>query len=595
MIKVWYKFRKWCVSGKRVPFQLTTGRVLCTWLGVLIAFSVLVVRLVYVMTLNSDWLIAQGNDRVLRTISEHAKRGTIKDRNGEPLAVSVPVKAVSIYCKDFHRPGGFDNKEQMQEVAKILGVDYEKLMKRVDSPINRYVYVARQVQPSVAEYIASLKIPGIIISNELRRYYPYAEMNAQLIGRTNIDGEGIEGLEKQYNELLVSTPEKRRQLKDRQGNVIANLGVVAGKEGKDAEDLVLSIDQRLQQTAYKAIKYATEINQATSGSIVLIDVKSGEILAMANTPSYNPNNKDSYASYKARNRAVTDLYEPGSTTKPLIALGALAHNHTNWREVFNTLPFPVNGKMITDSHRMARGNLHDVIKYSSNTAMAQIALRMGPEQLMDALLTFGYGEKTAVDFVGENPGRLPLQRKRWSQIEQATVGFGYGIMATPLQIAQAYTILANYGIKKPLSILKVDTPPEGVRVLDEQNVRRMLVALETVVEDGGTGTQAMIAGYRVGGKTGTAKVAIAGHYGKDYVGTFVGLAPMSDPRFVLVVLINEPHAGKFYGGVVAGPAFHEVMQRALVLYGVKPDDLNPDGTIKTVADKMRIIRNKHRR
>src|SRR5574344_161526 len=589
----WYNFinnsiRKLRKPTKPVPFQLNSLRVFAMWCGVFALASMLIARLVYIMILTSPELISKGNDRVLRTVYDSIERGIIMDRNGDQLAISVPVKAISIYCKDFHdKDGGFVHKEEMREIAKLLEIDYDTMMKRVNKPTNRYVYIARQVEEPVANYIKSLKIKGIIVSDELRRFYPTGEINAHLIGRTNIDGNGTEGIEKQYNDLLLSTPGKRRQIKDIKGNVIANLGVLSDR--KKANDLVLSIDQRLQQRAYMALKYATEVNQATSASLVLLDAKTGEMLAMVNSPSYNPNNRENFASYKARNRAVTDVYEPGSTTKPLIALGALANNNVNWKEIFDTRSFPVNGKLITDSHKMNTGNLFDIIKYSSNTGMAHIALRMDPHIIMSTLESFGYGHKTNLNLIGENTGRLPLKRNRWSNIEQATVGFGYGIMVTPLQIAQAYGVLANYGIKYPLSIFKIDEVPKGKRVANEADVRRMLEALESVVEEGGTGMQAMVPGYRVGGKTGTAKVAIAGGYGKDYVGAFVGIAPMGNPRFVMVVIINEPHSGKFYGGVVAGPVFSEVMQRTLQLYNIPPDDLNPDGTVRTIEQKKKEL------
>ncbi len=578
------------ISEKEASFDLSSGRVITLWLGFLLLAVALVLRLLWIMVFFSDDLISRGNDRILRTVTGHMERGIIYDRNGEKLAISVPVKAVSIHCKEFHDSGSYDNTEMVKNLAQVLNIDYQELMNKVKVPKNRYVFIARQVPEGLASYIKSLKLGGVYISNELRRFYPTGEIDAHILGMTNIDGQGTEGLEKQYNDLLLSTPEKRQQRKDARGNVIENLGVV--KEGKAANDLVLSIDERLQNLAYKSLKYASEINMATSASLVLIDVKTGEILAMANTPSYNPNNRDSYVSYRARNRAVTDTYEPGSTTKPLVAVAALSHKAVNWREVFDCRPFSVQGKMITDSHRMASGNLFDILKYSSNIGMAKIAFRMNPNDIVKSLEKFGYGHRTNLELMGENPGKLP-HRNRWSKIEHASIGYGYGITVTPLQVAQAYSILANRGVKIPLSILKVDKVPEGVRVADEKDVNEILRSLEAVVE-GGTGTQAMIAGYRVGGKTGTAKVAIAGGYGKDYVGTFAGIAPMSNPRFAMVVIINEPHAGKFYGGVVAGPVFAEVMERALELYNIPPDDVNEDGSLKTPAQKKRAIANGQR-
>ena len=575
-------------------YEISIKRILMFWGMLLILFLALIGRVSWLMFWSADDLISKGNDRILRTATEHPERGVIYDRNGEKLAISVPMRAVVIHAKsfhDYHEKKQLDKEASIREICELLQADCTSLSQKLREPRNRHITVARQIEPQMADYIKSLKIDGIYVNPELRRFYPTSEINAHIIGMTNIDGAGTEGLERQYNDYLLSSPGKVRRVKDARGNISENLGVV--KEGKQANDLVLSIDERLQSLAYKSLKYHAEINRATSASLVLIDSWTGEILAMVNYPSYNPNSRESYAPYRARNRAVTDTYEPGSTTKPLVAVTALGKGVTNWNEVFDTTPFQVQGKMITDSHRMNSGNLFDILKYSSNIGMARIALRMDPRDIVRGLEAFGYGSRTNIEFIGENTGRLP-HRRRWSRIENATLGYGYGITVTPLQVAQAYSILANHGIRRPLSILKVDKVPQGVRVAREQDVNLVLKSLESVVEGGGTGAQAMIAGYRVGGKTGTAKVAVAGGYGKDYVGTFAGIAPMSNPRFALVVVINEPHAGKFYGGVVAGPVFSEVMKRTLELYNIPPDDLNPDGTLKTPAQKKKEISSKKR-
>ena len=291
---------------------------------------------------------------------------------------------------------------------------------------------------------------------------------------------------------------------------------------------------------------------------------------MVNTPSYNPNNRGQYQGFRARNRTVTDTYEPGSTVKPLVAVSALEHGITNWSEIFDTRPFNIGGKRVTDSHRMAQGGLGDILKYSSNIGMAHIALRMPPQQILDTLSQFGLGTDSGTGLMGESSGMLPV-RRRWSDIERATLGFGYGLRVTPLQLASAYATLANKGIRKPISILKVSEPPQGEQVVSRKDAEAVMLQLESVVEHGGTGTKAEVPGYRVAGKTGTAKVAIAGGYGKDYVGAFAGFAPVSNPRFAMVVIINEPHGSAYYGGMVAGPTFAEVMSGALQLYNVPPD------------------------
>ena len=370
--------------------------------------------------------------------------------------------------------------------------------------------------------------------------------------------------------------------------MIENIGMV--KEGKKAGDLVLSIDQRLQSVAYRSLKYATEVNKATSGSLVLMDVVSGEVLAMVNTPSYNPNNREQYESFRARNRAVTDTYEPGSTVKPIVAMSALEHGVMNWKEIMDTRPFSIGGKVVTDSHKMGSAGLYDILKYSSNIGMAHIALRMQPQWITSKLEEFGLGQDSGTGLTGESSGMIPM-RSRWSNIELATLGFGYGLRVTPLQLTAAYAALANKGVRKPVSILKVTQPPKGEVVIAPEIAEQVIHALESVVEEGGTGGKAAVPGYRVAGKTGTAKVATAGGYGKDYVGTFVGFAPVSNPRFVMAVIINEPKGGAYYGGSVAGPTFAEVMSSALQLYNVPPDALPDPKEELNTAQRSEVKKN----
>ena len=535
---------------------------------ILFGFFGLVCRTAWIQVIQPDRLRLEGDLRSLRTTEDANGRGMVTDRNGEQLAVSVPVQAVWADPKTVHESGALDNSKAWRALAEVLGLDIKELTSRIADPKKRFIYLQRQITPAVAEYVAKLKLPGVYLRRESRRYYPTGEISAHIVGMTNIDGRGIEGVERSFNEWLTSVPSERKVRKDRQGRIIENIGIV--KEGKKANDLVLSIDQRLQSLAYRSLKYATEVNKATLGSLVLLDVVSGEVLAMVNTPSYNPNNRGQYQGFRARNRTVTDTYEPGSTVKPLVAVSALEHGVVNWKEIFDTRPFNIGGKRVTDSHRMAQGALGDILKYSSNIGMAHIALRMPPQQILDTLTQFGFGSESGTGLMGESSGLLPV-RRRWSDIERATLGFGYGLRVTPLQLASAYATLANKGVRKPISILKVNEPPVGEQVVSRKDAEAVMLQLESVVEHGGTGTKAEVPGYRVAGKTGTAKVAIAGGYGKDYVGTFAGFAPVSNPRFVMVVIINEPKNGVYYGGSVAGPAFAEVMAGALQFYNVPPD------------------------
>ena len=555
-------------KAKKPDHSMPQWRCMTVVAFILLGFVGLVARTGWIQIVDPDRLRLEGDLRSLRTTADESGRGMVTDRNGEQLAVSVPVQAVWADPKVVHESGSLDNTRAWQALAEVLGLDVKELTSRIADPRRRFVYLQRQITPSVAEYVSKLKLAGVNLRRESRRYYPAGEISAHIVGMTNIDGSGIEGVERSFNEWLTSVPAERKVRKDRQGRVIENIGIV--KEGKKANDLVLSIDQRLQSLAYRSLKYATEVNKATSGSLVLLDVTTGEVLAMVNTPSYNPNNRGQYQGFRARNRTVTDTYEPGSTVKPLVAVSALEHGVTNWSEVFDTRPFNIGGKRVTDSHRMAQGALGDILKYSSNIGMAHIALRMPPQQILDTLNQFGLGSDSGTGLMGESSGMLPV-RRRWSDIERATLGFGYGLRVTPLQLASAYATLANKGVRKPISILKVNEPPQGEQVVSRKDAEAVMLQLESVVEQGGTGTKAEVPGYRVAGKTGTAKVAIAGGYGKDYVGAFAGFAPVSNPRFAMVVIINEPHGSAYYGGMVAGPTFAEVMSGALQLYNVPPD------------------------
>ena len=551
-------------------------------------FTGLVARTAWIQVIQPDRLRQEGDMRSLRTTADPSDRGMVTDRNGEQLAVSVPVQAVWADPKEIHAADGLKNTEAWMALADVLGLDMRKLTASIADPKRRFVYLQRQITPAVAEYIAKLKLPGVHLRRETRRYYPTGEISAHLVGNTNIDGSGIEGVERAFNEWLSSTPSEYKIRKDRQGRVIENIGMV--KEGKKAGDLVLSIDQRLQSVAYRSLKYATEVNKATSGSLVLMDVVSGEVLAMVNTPSYNPNNREQYESFRARNRAVTDTYEPGSTVKPIVAMSALEHGVMNWKEIMDTRPFSIGGKVVTDSHKMGSAGLYDILKYSSNIGMAHIALRMQPQWITSKLEEFGLGQDSGTGLTGESSGMIPM-RSRWSNIELATLGFGYGLRVTPLQLTAAYAALANKGVRKPVSILKVTQPPKGEVVIAPEIAEQVIHALESVVEEGGTGGKAAVPGYRVAGKTGTAKVATAGGYGKDYVGTFVGFAPVSNPRFVMAVIINEPKAGTYYGGSVAGPTFAEVMSSALQLYNVPPDALPDPKEELNTAQRSEVKKN----
>lgn len=548
--------------------QLSLTRISVLWFVVIVCFGFIITRLLWIQILHPEALIAEGNARVVRNYHYEPPRGLITDRNGKILAISVPVKTVAADPKGLHEDGTYDDKNKMAKIASILEIDVGKLYKSAKDPKKRYVHLKNYLSPDKAPLLKKITKNGLVFNDSYLRHYPTGEVNANLVGLLNGEGVGVYGVEQSFNSYLTSTSSTILAKKDRYDRIVENTGTV--KKGSLGGNIILSIDNRLQTYAYQMLKKAVEENKADSGTAVLMDVKTGEILALANAPSFDPNDRRHFDSANAKNRAATDIFEPGSTMKPIVALAALEAKSTNWSEVFDTRPFIVDRKMVRDSHAMSQGTLLDIIQYSSNTGMARISMRLGPHKILQVLQRFGFGAKTRSGLVGESEGRLNANRSFWSEIDKATLGFGYGVAVTNLQLTSAYSTLANGGMKVPVSILRLSKAPKAELVADPKQVRKMLVALETVVSEG-TGGKAAIDRYRVAGKTGTAKIASVGGYGKFYMSTFAGFAPISNPRFALVVVISAPKAGKFHGGVVSGPVFREVMERALQQFNVKPD------------------------
>ncbi|MCI5638265.1 MAG: peptidoglycan glycosyltransferase FtsI [Succinivibrio sp.] len=548
--------------------QLSMTRIVIVWFFLIATTAVIVSRLLWIQVLHPEKLIAEGNMRVLRSYHYEPPRGLITDRNGRILAISIPVKTVIADPKRLAEEGFYNDPKNIEKVSAILEIKKDVLIKKIENRTKRYALLKNYLDPEKAKALKAISKKGFILEDTYLRRYPTGEANASLVGIINGDGVGVYGVEQSFNSYLTSTKTTNLARKDIYNHIFENIATV--KQGTAGGNLILSIDNRLQNYAYQSLKKVVEENEADSGSAVLIDVISGEVLAMVNAPSFDPNNRKTFDSSNAKNRAVTDIFEPGSTMKPIVALSALEAKTTNWSEVFDTRPFIVDGKMVRDSHAMTQGTILDIIKYSSNTGMAHISMRTGPQKILSTLQDFGFGTKTQSGLVGESSGKLNEHRAFWSEIDKATLGFGYGIAVTNLQLSSAYATLANGGLKVPVSILRLSKLPTPTLVASPKQVALMKQALETVVSDG-TGGKAAIDRYRVAGKTGTAKIASVGGYGKYYMSTFAGFAPLSKPRFALVVNVNAPKAGKFYGGVVSGPVFREVMSRALQLYNIKPD------------------------
>ncbi len=538
---------------------------------ILLALFGLLSRVAWLQVISPDKLVKEGDLRSLRVQAVPTARGMISDRAGRPLAVSVPVNAIWVDPKELHDAGGVTLDSRWKALADALSIPLDQLATRVNANLKgRFIYLARQVNPAISDYIKKLKLPGIHLREESRRYYPAGQVTSHLIGFTNIDGQGIEGIEKSFDKWLTGAPGERTVRKDRYGRVIEDISSV---DSRAAHNLTLSIDERLQALVYRELNNAVAFNKAESGSAVLVDVNTGEVLAMANSPAYNPNNLSNTPKEMMRNRAITDIFEPGSTVKPMVVMTALQRGVVRENSVLNTVPYRVNGHEIKDVARYNELTLTGVLQKSSNVGGSRLALAMPSSALVDTYARFGLGKPTNLGLVGESSGLYP-QKQRWSDIERATFSFGYGLMVTPLQLARVYATIGSYGIHRPLSITKVDPPVAGKCVFSESLVKTVVHMMESVALPGGGGVKAAIKGYRIAIKTGTAKkVGPDGRYVNKYIAYTAGVAPASHPRFALVVVINDPQAGKYYGGAVSAPVFGAIMGGVLRTMNIEPDAL----------------------
>ncbi len=549
-----------------------------TLLGLLsLALIALVVKAVDQHVLKTDFLQHEGELRHLRVVEIPAHRGMITDRNGEPLAMSTPVDSICANPK-LLKPDG----ETLAQLEKILGKNQDELRRLLARYSDRdFVYLKRRANPDVAAQIMELvqtqKLEGIELRREFRRYYPGGEVFAHVIGFTNVDDQGQEGMELAYDEWLVGKPGAKRVILDGRSRIVKDVeSIRAPSPGKR---LVLSLDRRLQYLAYRELKAAVVQHKARSGSVVILDTRTGEVLAMVNQPSYNPNGSRSGRGGVLRNRALIDVFEPGSTMKPFAVTAAMELGKITPSTVIDTRPgtLRVGRALVKDHHNYGVLDVAGVIRKSSNVGVSKIALDLPQEVLWKAYSELGFGQTSAASFPGESAGQLAPYR-RWAKIDQATLSFGYGISVTPLQLAQAYSVLAADGLLHPVSLLRQDQPPEGRRVMSRSTAVAMRKMLESVISTEGTAPAAAVARYRVAGKTGTVKKSIAGGYAEDrYLAVFAGLAPVSDPRLAMVVMLNEPSAGKFYGGQVAAPVFSKIMAGALRLLNIAPDALEAPG------------------
>ena len=559
------------------------GRMLLICGGLGLCSLALIGRAVDLQLVDNEFYRKQGDERFLRELEIPTTRGMITDRNGEPLAVSTPVESIWANPQELSR-----NPDRLPELARSLGVPADYLTRKVSQRSDKeFMWLQRRMSPAQAKTILALNIPGVFSQREFRRFYPQGEALAHVLGFTNIDDRGQEGVELAFDDWLRGKPGLEKVIRDRRGRIVENVDLV--QPATPGKDLTLSIDRRIQYLAYRELKQKVLETGAASGSVVVLDIATGEVLAMANVPSFNPNAVESGNRDSHRNRAVTDLFEPGSTMKPLTVAAALEAGVITPHTLFNTSPGWIpNGKYrTTDTHNYGVLDTTGVIRKSSNVGASLIARRLSDRQMYDFARRVGYGQSTHSGFPGEAAGLLPTP-DRWSGTTKQTMSYGYGLSVTPLQVAHAYAALANDGVMHEPTFVKGQATPTK-RILSAELAHEVVKMMQTVTEPGGTATRAAILGYHVAGKTGTARVASGGGYSRNYVSFFAGVVPVENPRFAMAVVINEPDTSKGWsfggGGYVSAPVFHNVMEGALRLMDVPPDDIDTWLAAQAEAEK----------
>jgi len=526
-------------------------------------------RLADIQILNPEFLRNQGDARHLRQVPVVAHRGMILDRSGEPLAISTPVHSIWLNPQDVPA-----DHPKLVKLAEKLNLSVSTVRDKINGNRSReFLYLKRRVTPELAQSVKALGIHGVYLQREYKRYYPAGEVTSHLLGFTNIDDIGQEGLELTYDAVLTGRSGLKRMVRDSKGNFVEGGELI--RPAKAGENIQLSIDLRLQHLAFQALKNAVEEHNAKAGTAVVLDIQSGEVLAMVNQPSFNPNNREGLKPSHYRNRAVTDLFEPGSTVKPFTVASGIKSGKFDLSTIINTHPgvFRVSGHPIRDFRDYGEIDLATLIQKSSNIGATKIALELDPEVLWQDFARFGLGEATGAYFPGEVMGTMP-DPQSWRTLDRATMAFGYGLSTSALQLARAYSVLASGGILKPVTFVKNGEMPKGRRVFSAGLMHQVLAMMEKVVEPGGTATRAAVANYRVAGKTGTAKKSISGGYAdKRYQSVFAGIIPASAPRLAMVVMVDEPRGEEYYGGAVAAPVFAEVMTGAMRLLNIAPDAL----------------------
>lgn len=563
-----------------VIIKLPTWRRRLLLVLVLLGFVALLGRSLYLQSFHKRFLQEKGDARYNRTLVLPSQRGKITDRHGELLAISSPVESVWANPSDVKI-----DASQTKKIANLLGLKIDTVNQKLARSEREFVYLKRRISPELAAEVMKLAIPGIYLQREYKRYYPAGEVTAHLVGFTGIDDQGQEGFELTMNSTLSGKSGSRKVIKDRAGHIIEDLEAV--KVPQDGRDVVLSIDRRIQYLAHRELVRAVDKFKAKAGAAIVLDAKTGEVLAMANVPTYNPNNPVNIHG-KSRNRAITDVFEPGSTMKTVTAAAALESGKYQPDTKIQTAPgyMSIGPATIHDAHPHGLMTVAEVIQKSSNVGAAKMALSLERQYLWGVFNMIGFGTKTRIGFPGEASGKL-RDYKTWRPIEQATMSYGHGISVTLLQLARSYTVFANEGELKPVSLLKLKEAPVGAQVFSAETAHYVKDMLEMVVLPGGTALRAQVPGYRVAGKTGTThKLGERGYEKNKYVGSFVGMAPASNPRLIMAVMIDDPSSGQYYGGTVAAPVFSAVMTDALRMLAIPQDAPNNNVVISDDAEDV---------
>jgi cell division protein FtsI (penicillin-binding protein 3) len=547
-----------------------------------VALLALAGRAVWLQGISTKFLQKQGESRFVRTLELPATRGKIVDRNGHVLASSIPVRAVWAIPEDVKDAP----KDKLRNLAKLLGMSEKELNKKLDSD-RGFVYLKRQVEQDVADAVLKLGIEGIQTRKEYKRYYPEGAVMAHVVGFTNVEDVGQESMELAHQQSLAGVTGNRRVIKDRLGHIVEDVRAI--REPRDGKDLVLSIDNRLQYIAYTQLKEAVDTHKAKAAGIVVLDVRTGEVLALANLPSYNPNDRRVLTGAQLRNRVITDTFEPGSTMKPFTVALALEKGVVKPTTNIQTAPgkLTIGNSTIGDAHAHGLLTVEQIIEKSSNVGTAKMALQMQPQDMWEMFTTVGFGQQPRFGFPGSVAGRV-RPYESWRAIEQATMSYGHGISVSLLQMARSYMIFARNGDTIPLTFQKTGSQPIGQKVISEKTALAMRKMMEMAAGPGGTAPKAQVQGYRVAGKTGTTHKIVGGKYVNKYVSSFVGFAPASDPRIIIAVMVDEPTNGKHYGGDVAAPVFAAVAANTLRAMNVAPDSLKTNIVIPAEIVKESI-------